>query len=138
MANKLKPEIKAAWLTALRSGEYEQGRGALNRGGKFCCLGVLCDVMVNQFDLNLDVAQEPECDDVCCSEVEKNVISYNENASFPPAEVAEAVFMNRESDSNWGVKSMEAPNREMSYTLYALNDNGFSFAEIADVIEEQY
>lgn len=33
------------WIDALRSGEYEQGSGALQtRDGKFCCLGVLCDV----------------------------------------------------------------------------------------------
>lgn len=138
MANKLKPEIKAAWLTALRSGEYEQGRGALNRGGKFCCLGVLCDVMVNQFDLELEVKTELDCEEACCSEAEKNVISYNGDSSFPPVEVSNVVFADRESDSNWVVKSMEAPNGELSYTLYALNDNGFSFAEIADVIEEQY
>lgn len=30
-----------AWLKALRSGEYEQGRGILEAGGAFCCLGVL-------------------------------------------------------------------------------------------------
>lgn len=39
--------VKAKWLEALRSGEYLQGKGALNQAGKFCCLGVLCDVAVN-------------------------------------------------------------------------------------------
>jgi hypothetical protein len=38
------PELKAKWLAALRSGKYQQGEGALNKDGKFCCLGVLCDV----------------------------------------------------------------------------------------------
>jgi hypothetical protein len=37
-------EIKKAWVEALRSGEYEQGFGALNITGKYCCLGVLCDL----------------------------------------------------------------------------------------------
>jgi len=40
-------EIKAQWVAALRSGEYEQGQGALNSDGKFCCLGVLCELAVN-------------------------------------------------------------------------------------------
>lgn len=29
------------WLAALRSGKYEQGEGALEFDGSFCCLGVL-------------------------------------------------------------------------------------------------
>lgn len=34
-----------AWTTALRSGDYAQGTGALQKQGKFCCLGVICDVL---------------------------------------------------------------------------------------------
>lgn len=37
-------ELKSKWTTALRSGDYKQGPGALRRGGKYCCLGVLHDV----------------------------------------------------------------------------------------------
>lgn len=34
-----------AWLTALESGDYEQGNSVLrNRGDQFCCLGVACDL----------------------------------------------------------------------------------------------
>lgn len=39
-------KIKDRWVEALRSGEYEQGRGALKSGDRFCCLGVLCDLFV--------------------------------------------------------------------------------------------
>ncbi len=50
MIKKLPPDIKARWLTALRSGEYKQGKNRLRNtqsDGKFvyCCLGVLCDVL---------------------------------------------------------------------------------------------
>jgi hypothetical protein len=41
---KMNPEIKARWVAALRSGEYQQGKGKLNQGGAMCCLGVLCDL----------------------------------------------------------------------------------------------
>jgi hypothetical protein len=48
---KMKPEIKTAWVAALRSKSYKQGRGALHRivdgdgtEDRFCCLGVLCAV----------------------------------------------------------------------------------------------
>lgn len=38
-------EIKAKWLAALRSGEYPQVQEYLQNGkGAFCCLGVLCDL----------------------------------------------------------------------------------------------
>lgn len=37
-------EIKQKWIDALRSGEYQQGRGRLCGSGAFCCLGVLCDL----------------------------------------------------------------------------------------------
>lgn len=38
-------EIKKAWVEALRSGKYKQGRSVLRSASdEFCCLGVLCDV----------------------------------------------------------------------------------------------
>lgn len=46
----MNPEVKAAWLEALRSGRYEQGRSQLRNDRetdgvvRFCCLGVLCDL----------------------------------------------------------------------------------------------
>lgn len=36
----------ALWVQALRSGEFEQGTEWLNRDGKFCCLGVACEVAI--------------------------------------------------------------------------------------------
>lgn len=46
MSERTRDALRSAWLAALRSGEYKQGRKALrtDRGG-FCCLGVLCDVI---------------------------------------------------------------------------------------------
>jgi hypothetical protein len=39
-------ELLERWITALRSGAYEQGRMSLRErsGERYCCLGVLCDV----------------------------------------------------------------------------------------------
>ena len=44
----MNPEVKAKWLDALRSGRYRQGVGGLLTEGKFCCLGVLCDLAVKE------------------------------------------------------------------------------------------
>lgn len=47
----MNPELKAKWIAALRSGEYEQTTGALCRIGeddgkpRYCCLGVLLEVL---------------------------------------------------------------------------------------------
>lgn len=42
----LTQEQKDQWLFALRSGTYKQGKDKLcSLDRKFCCLGVLCDVM---------------------------------------------------------------------------------------------
>lgn len=39
-------KIRDKWVEALRSGEYKQGQNALRTNdNKFCCLGVLCDVV---------------------------------------------------------------------------------------------
>jgi hypothetical protein len=43
-----KQALKQRWVEALRSGEYEQGAGALRNGDKFCCLGVLCDILTDE------------------------------------------------------------------------------------------
>lgn len=38
-------ENARTWVAALRSGMYRQGRSRLRApGGKFCCLGVACDI----------------------------------------------------------------------------------------------
>jgi len=40
----MRPEIKAAWIAALRSGKYKKTVGDLRNPNGFCCLGVLCDL----------------------------------------------------------------------------------------------
>lgn len=57
-APKMNPEIKALWLERLESGKEKQGHGALKKvyptkNGKVrkvrhCCLGVLCEIGVEQ------------------------------------------------------------------------------------------
>lgn len=45
----LRPEVKAKWAEALRSGNYTQGDGQLrDQSDSFCCLGVLCEIAVKE------------------------------------------------------------------------------------------
>jgi len=34
------------WIAALDSGDYKQGKGALQTKAGYCCLGVACDVLI--------------------------------------------------------------------------------------------
>jgi hypothetical protein len=38
-------ELKAKWVTALRSGKYKQARNELSTPKGYCCLGVLARIM---------------------------------------------------------------------------------------------
>lgn len=38
--------IENRWIPALESGRFPKGKGSLNRDGKFCCLGVACELLV--------------------------------------------------------------------------------------------
>lgn len=40
----MKKQLRDEWVKALRSGEYAQGKGTLQFGSSFCCMGVLCEV----------------------------------------------------------------------------------------------
>jgi len=48
----MKQEIKKRWVAALRSGEYRQGKIQLKKENKFCCLGVLCDIVKDELNLS--------------------------------------------------------------------------------------
>lgn len=48
---KLPKRLKAKWVKALRSGDFEQARGFLVGADGYCCLGVLgtiCGVPINE------------------------------------------------------------------------------------------
>lgn len=38
-------QLQRQWLDALKSGEYQQGTKFLCKDGKYCCLGVACEVL---------------------------------------------------------------------------------------------
>lgn len=120
----MKKEVAEQWVAALRSGRYEQGSHWLNRGGKFCCLGVLCEI-------------KPRISKGACSH-DADAVIYEGCTGNLPSSVMRWSGMK----SDMGYRGDEA---DMGYrgdeglpALYELNDRGVPFSEIADVIEAEW
>ena len=103
-------------IRALRSGKYQQGEGQLRTCDtapthtRYCCLGVLCKIKGLEELTNGFKSQG---------------IIFN---SLPPPKIAEM----KSRDGNLGSSKLwESTNQE---TLANLNDEGFTFEEIADII----
>lgn len=118
MQVKLKPEIKALWLEALRSGKYKQGQDQLrDRGNNFCCLGVLC---------NLHAQAHPKF-----AKKQKNPEEYDKSGGYPSLRVSKWAFENwtPNTDKDVEIKTLDT-------SLVKMNDGGESFKRIARVIDK--
>ena len=111
---KMDPVVKERWVFALRGEHYRKGTLRLRHNGKFCCFGVLCDLVdPDGWDEyhRKDFKQQP-------------VVEYLHRGcdTIPSKQVRDAA----------GIKY------EVMDQLAFMNDNadgGSSFPEIADWIE---
>lgn len=117
-------EIKDKWVAALRSGKYMQGVGALRRLGEkgvyYCCLGVLCDLAVKA-----GVIAEARLDPEDISDKYTYGLFDKDNLPWQVANWADLDSFNPEV----------CTDREGA-SLAEFNDCGFTFNQIADLIEE--
>lgn len=110
----MKRSTLIAWLSALRSSDYEQGRCVLRtRENRYCCLGVLCDIT------DSTRWKEPESYDIAYRWAD----SYS---TLPEILVEFHGFANSVGG---------AMNRFAGYSLVSMNDDGVPFTEIADKLE---
>lgn len=116
-ASRMDPKIKQQWVAALRSGEYKQGAGALHRfseaGDTYCCLGVLCDLAVKA--------------SVCRRYMDEDGIYHYGHASHNDTYLDSSIV-------EWSGLDGYNPKVE-GRRLAELNDKGFTFDQIADLIE---
>ena len=106
--------VKKEWVKALRSGDFKQGRGALLKNEKYCCLGVLCEIAE---DVGFDLEKRPNTRF-------PNLINFGEDNAFLPPIVA-----------LWSELDSCNPSVNEIF-LSRHNDAGDSFKEIADLIEK--
>ncbi len=109
----MNPQIKQKWVSALRSGDYQQTQERLRKEDGFCCLGVLCDLYIKENNVEW---QHNEVDGYF---YEKHF------AALPPSVVEWSGIADSNPYVNGGIG-----------TLSGLNDRGSTFNVIADVIEE--
>ncbi len=112
------------WLSALRSGEYQQVKGTLKTNKGHCCLGVACEVLKQKLNLVEGVLLREDND------LDHNIFSerftFNRQSATLPRNVQMSLGLNDMEGCFYGERS-----------LSQLNDRGLSFLQIADLIESQ-
>jgi len=127
---KMNPQVKKLWLEALRCGEYSQGKGVLHRdlGGildEFCCLGVLCKLA--------HVAK------IVTKVRDRKTGSYLYGGHYTILPMEVLIWSGvRTAGGRLPKLVTSLGSRQFNkHSLLGLNDQGATFLEIADVIEEQ-
>lgn len=121
---KQREAIYEAWIAALRSGLYKQGRNYLELDGKFCCLGVLCHVLHQRPELGIEMDRFV---------IPDAATTYSTHArpgrlNHVPDSIADELGLSTRRPS--------AAYRVVEVVLADLNDvEGASFSKIAQVIE---
>jgi hypothetical protein len=127
-------EIAAKWVAALRSGAFEQGHGMLkNAEGKYCCLGVLQE-LVRPGSLDVIVDQGEGEDEHRAGEGEYPDDSLLKECGFvrPALTVCEG-YENKKT--MWGPVGVFTELAVMNDGIETCFGDGKTFAEIADHIE---
>lgn len=131
----MKPEIKARWIKALLSGDYEQTKFRLkskDSPNSYCCMGVLCDLYMQErgkeWKLKPDSATKAGhgaayfCEEQYM-EIPEEVLSW---AGLTEEEMVVEIFIGSDD---------EPPHLA---TLIELNDDhNYTFEDIAKVIKDE-
>jgi len=114
----VKPELKRKWIKALRSGDYKKSINVLKRFFKtveprYCCMGVLCDLVKDDY---LEAGK---------------LIEQNEPDSFHNSNKSVGAVMDMRTLEYVGVTA------DQQRTLTSMNDKGVSWDRISAYIERK-
>ena len=112
-------EKKKRWVEALRSGGYRQGKSRLCKDDSYCCLGVACDLFVDDYWVESGL------------KAGEYYIGERTVTKYPFWRECMSSQMPRAKD----LKAIGL-TKEQAEDLASRNDAGDSFKEIADHIEK--
>jgi hypothetical protein len=136
--------IAQQWVAALRSGDYKQGKSVLHNQdtNTYCCLGVLCDLYVQENNNRNSYCQQrmlSDCSIVTC---------FGDSTGTLPSDVRHWSWIGNDNGQfkyNKPIPSSDGTayfNDEDTCLLTSMNDgeygHDFTFEEIANIIEEQW
>lgn len=145
----MKQEIKDRWVARLRDPDSLQTKGALRRGDGRCCLGILCDIAVEDGIIHTKAADFVD-------DNEETTWYYGEDiseeeyllsdATLPEAVREWAGFITAngewtftpEKDVTMGPHLYEAGETHQLSLIELNDDYNYSFPAIADAIEEHW
>ena len=116
--------VKDLWIKALSSGEFKQCKGYLEKEGRYCALGIL-----SLLGLIEGVCTYNELQGLGHFDNRKFTLSYNVMKWAGIAQEDER-FLNPEEHA------VKVKFKKRETTILKLNDEGRSFKEIAQIIQE--
>jgi len=149
MSQELGP-WQQAWVASLRSGDNPQGRGLLccfsekDKEYFFCCLGIACEVLLTN-EIKLPFGMRKHKDEISC-----NYFWYGDESTedddFALTLPIEAVEVFCFYGSEGTIMSSQLNKRDRTAldkalegnrmsSLAGLNDTGWTFEQIADLVE---
>lgn len=158
MALTMRAEVRDELVKRLRSGDYIQGKEKLalkdEDGERFCCLGVLCEIAVEEGVIQREEQGDEHWDFETDDEgiyVERIVVNYMDRGSYdatlPPKVAIWAGLLTEEEwnemtgaafhdGAGMGRFAESVEGKPTMGTLAGMNDDGVPFSEIADFIEK--
>ena len=138
LKTKMNSEVKQKWIDALRSGKYEQCSGKLRGANGYCCLGVLCDLYAQEHDTQWEFRGYGEHGD----ETNPQPMDYwyfEDRSEYLPESVMDWAGL---KTPNPNVRIDVEDNEDEDNWYYQdeianVNDSGYSFNQIAEVIQQQ-
>lgn len=136
----MQPKLKQKWIEALRSGKYVQTHSHLNNPDGYCCLGVLCDIIIKD-KLNTRLRY-----DEAVNEFKGHDIVFLDYDGYPlresmllPRQLRAALDITDDQHSELLVLNDGRLKRNTTYLTKPLQfeKEPKSFAEIADYIEKE-
>ncbi len=137
LKTKMNPEVKKKWIDALRSGWYDQGSEKLRSVTGYCCLGVLCDLYTQETKLvgwefrGAFKEENTQPTDYWYFDGEGEFLpeSVKEWAGLPVGNPSVRVDVTDNDDEDDWFYTDEIAN---------LNDSGYTFDELSNLIESQF